>query len=66
MKVGSEEAEMAVSDVITEDTKKYMKCFEEKVGQVNQFTNNSIKDYDNVNNKLTGDLKTLGSRNFTE
>ena len=60
VKVGSEEADLAVSDVITEDTKKYLKNFEDKVAQLEKFTQDSIKDYNNHDVKLKEDLKTLG------
>ena len=61
MKAGSEEAELAVSEVITEDTKKYLKNFEDKVAQLDKFTKDSIKDYNNHDVKLKDDLKMLGS-----
>ena len=61
VKSGSEEAEQAVSEVITEDTKKYLKNFEDKVAQVDKFSQDSIKDYGNHDLKLKEDLKTLGS-----
>ena len=51
---------MAVSEVITEDTKKYLKNFEDKVAQLEKFTQDSIKDYNNHDVKLKDDLKTLG------
>ena len=60
MKTGSEEADQAVSEVITEDTKKYLKNFEDKVAQLEKFTQDSIKDYGNHDVKLKDDLKTLG------
>lgn len=59
VKSGSEEAEQAVSEVITEDTKKYLKNFEDKVAQVDKFSQDSIKDYGNHDLKLKEDLKTL-------
>jgi len=61
VKAGSEEAEQAVSEVITEDTKKYLKNFEDKVAQLDKFTKDSIKDYNNHDVKLKDDLKMLDS-----
>ena len=46
--------------MITEDTKKYLKNFEDKVAQLEKFTQDSIKDYGNHDVKLKDDLKTLG------
>jgi len=61
VRAGSEEADMAVSEVITEDTKKYLKNFEDKVAKLEKFTQDSIKDYGNHDVKLKDDLKTLDS-----
>jgi len=59
VKAGSDEADQAVQEVITEDTKKYLKNFEDKVSQLEKFTQDSIKDYSNHDVKLKDDLKTL-------
>ena len=65
VKAGSDEADQAVQEVITEDTKKYLKNFEDKVAQLEKFTQDSIKDYSNHDVKLKDDLKTLGLKSMT-
>ena len=49
-----------MSAVIEEDTKKYLKNFEDEVTKVNKYVTDSIKDYQEHDKKLGEDLKTLG------
>ena len=49
-----------MSAVIEEDTKKFLKNFEDEVTKLQKFVADSIKDYQEHDKKLGEDLKTLG------
>jgi len=59
VKSGQEEASAALQDVITEETKTYLKNFETLVKSVEDQNSASVKNYTDHDQKLGDDLKTL-------